>query len=373
MNPPITKLYITNCEIFAGTEHGLYLSTDGAKTWKRNQAIDPEFKITALQKYDYRYIAGTNAGGIYCSSDDALAWKKMDAFDSILCIAVNDSFILAGNTKGIQFCGTYDSVWTWVNYSFPQNGILSVATHDSIVFAGGYHSGIFRSSDYGKTWQQIDTSMFPASITTSIVISGDTVIASSAISGLYRSTDNGIHWDKLTGITADRFDALVKVNNIIVVSTLSQVYYSKDFGISWNKAISGLENKRINSLFTSGNELYAGTELYGIWHRSVSDILTPVVNKRTSQLISDVDGFDLKQINTSKAQTVIKFTLQKPAFINIRMYNMHGQQICVPVNNSFTAGFHSIRMGDARIAPGFYYVKMWIGKRMKTYKFLKAD
>ena len=359
--PVISCLYVTSCELFAGTEHGLFLSTDGCKTWTIADSIKASSKITALARNGDTFFAGTDSDGIYSSVDNGTTWRKTNAFDSILCITVNDSFTLAGNTRGIQRCRVDDSVWTWVNEEFPRYGILSIAAHDSMVFAGGYYSGAFRSTDYGKNWSPIDTISFPASITRSFAICGDTVFASLLLGGVYRSIDNGISWAKLTGLSSSGYGDLAIIDSTVVVSAYGNIYYTTNYGLTWRQARLGLEDKNVYSFFTAGNELYAGTEFDGVWHRSISDLLTPVIGGKTPRSLPQSTDFNIKFNGSTNFQGTIGFTLSKPMHVKIKVYDMRGREITSPVNDYFVAGAHIIKWNTRNIASGFYVAKMYAG------------
>jgi hypothetical protein len=361
----ITCLYVNNCELFAGTDHGLYLSSDGCGTWTKADSIKADLKIFGLIKKNSTIFAGTITGGIY-KSDGDYNWQKTNAFDSTLCVAVNDSFILAGNTRGIQRCRVDDSVWTWVNKTFPSYGIASIATHDSMAFASGYLSGAFRSTDYGKTWSAIDTTGFQAVLVTSFAIFGDTVLASMLTNGIYRSVDNGVSWTKLTGFVSMGYRNLTAIgDSIVTISTTSGVYYSLNFGSTWTLANTGLENKSIYSFFSSGNDLYAGTESNGVWYRTVSDLCQPVANRDILRTISQKNcNFKIKSSGSANIKLTIEFTLPEPAHVKIKLYDLHSREILSPVDNYFRAGTQCISLNNREITPGFYIAKMFAGTKV---------
>jgi len=370
--PAISCLYVTNCELLAGTEHGLFISTDGCKTWKRAGFITPDLKITALTRCNSTFFAGTEAGGIFSSIDNGETWRKTDAFDSTFCIAVNGSFILAGNTRGIQQCRVDDSVWTWVNQEFPGNGILSITAHDSIVFAGGHNTGAFRSIDYGKTWSVIDTTGFPASLITSFATCGDTVFASLRSKGVYRSTDNGMSWSKLEGLSCSNFGNLAIIKNTLIVSTYGNTYFTNDYGSTWQGAGLCLENKSVCSFFTAGSQLYAGTEFNGIWHCSVSDLLVPVIRGQRQRAIPQSTDFKIRFIGTKNIETTLEFTLSEPAQVRIDICDISGRVTVSAVNDYFNTGTNRIKWNTLDIAPGFYVAKMHAGTNLSVVNFVKT-
>lgn len=360
----ITCLYVTNCEVFAGTEKGLFFSTDGCKQWAKADSIKEDLKVVALAKSNYTFFAGTDAGGIYHSNDDGANWNKTNAFDSTLSIAVNDSFIIAGNTRGIQRCRVNDSVWTWVE--FPGNGIVSVATRDSIVFAGGSSSGAFRSTDYGRSWSCMNTINFPASITSSFVLCGETVFASLFLDGVYRSTDNGVSWARCNGLSSIDYDDLATIDSTVIVSTSEGIFYTTDYGSTWYPTSSDLKDKNINCFFTAGNALYAGTVSDSVWYKSSTNSFVPVVTQKTQLPLSQSIDCRVRFNSSAKFPATIAFTLPKYMKVQVSVCDMRGCEIISLVNDYFNAGIHNIQWNTSKITSGFYFVKIYAETNLLT-------
>lgn len=60
-------------------------------------------------------------------------------------------------------------------------------------FAGTYGSGVFRSTDNGATWIQINNGLYQHQIQTLLINSYSHIFAGTT-SGLFSSTDNGENW-----------------------------------------------------------------------------------------------------------------------------------------------------------------------------------
>jgi photosystem II stability/assembly factor-like uncharacterized protein len=222
--PGITSLYVTNCEVFAGTEHGFFKSTDGCKTWIEPVSIDSNLKITGIVRNNNAFLAGTDVGGIYCSDNDGTTWRKMNAFDSTLCMAVNDSFIIAGNTRGMQRCRIDDSVWTWVAADKIPCGIISIAAKDSVVIAGGDQTGVYRSNDFGREWKSVVNAGLPSSKITSLAVSGEMVFASLPSNGIYGIVNCGLSWTKITGSTSSIYHDIIAFDKTVLIATDALIF-----------------------------------------------------------------------------------------------------------------------------------------------------
>lgn len=371
MYQSVSCFHVRNGVFYAGTPHGLFLSEDEGKNWSRANSIESNRKISALVSTNNTIYAASETGGVYRSIDNGLTWHITNAFDTTYCLTVSDSFILAGNSQGIQRCRVNDSVWSWVDIDVPSYGILSVAAHDSIAFAGGYFSGAFRSTDYGKTWSTIDSSL-PASLTKSFAICGDTVFASLLLKGVYRSIDNGVHWTNVEGLSSwYYYGDLAEIDSIVAVVTDNGIYYTTNIDTTWTLANTGLENNGIFSLFAAENSLYAGTENSGVWYRSVSDLPAPTIDRKVRPKISNSTDFRLLFHGSSKVMATIEFSLEKPTKVNVKVYDMHGREVSSLLNSYFTAGKHSINWNTRNLTSGIYTVRMSTGTKMRVLNMIK--
>lgn len=124
-------------DLFAGTHHGIYLSTDNGTSWT---AVDNGLRDTVVNALvssavgNAAYIFAGTSGGLYVSTDNGAKWLAADA-------GLTDLF---GDTLAI-------------------NTILASRNSDGGVdlYAGtngGY--GLFLSTNMGASWSVVDSSAF---------------------------------------------------------------------------------------------------------------------------------------------------------------------------------------------------------------------
>jgi photosystem II stability/assembly factor-like uncharacterized protein len=367
--PVITSLYVTNCEVFAGTDRGLFKSTDGCKTWTRPGSIDSNLKVTGFVRNNNLFFAGTDAGGVYESDDDGITWRKMNAFDSIFCLAVTDSFIFAGNTRGMQKCRIDDSVWSWVAAEKIPYGIISICAEDSVVVAGGYQSGVYRSNNFGCDWMSVTSTGLPSAKITSVAISRETVFASIPSNGIYCVVNCGLNWARITDGASTIYGDVAVIDNSVLVATKEGIYNTDFFGTTWHSVNTGLESKIISTFFLSGNSLYAGSEHDGIWYRSVSDFNVPVIRPFDHQKVRKTDS-KLQFSNNLDHHSVINFIIPESMHVKVALYDISGHNLCTPVNGYFNEGVYSIPLSNDNIAYGSYIVKMNAGGSVLSARYI---
>ena len=186
---------------------GLYKSTDGGNTWKK-MGFDNSERISAIainpKNNQDMYVAVLGAlwsdsedRGIYKSTDGGATWEKTLYLDP----ATGASEVLLDPTNPDVL---YASMWKFRRSPW---GFES----------GGATSGLYKSTDAGKTWNKIHNGI-PSGDLGRIALAiapSDTSILYAAVetadqktNGLYKSTDAGASWEHLNndfGLTVRPF------------------------------------------------------------------------------------------------------------------------------------------------------------------------
>jgi hypothetical protein len=128
--------------------------------------------------------------------------------------------------------------WTEVTYS--------LAVGDSLLYAGTYAGGVFLSSDYGDSWNEIDGGMFPSDdsgftrkdIKALALIpegeAGINLFAGTDGHGVFRSIKADTNWMAINnGMTNLRVYALVVEDTNILAGTYGGTFFSTNNGTNW--------------------------------------------------------------------------------------------------------------------------------------------
>ncbi len=177
---------------------GLYKSNDGGQNWKKlplegserisNIIVHPTDKNTIYVGELGALWGDSETRGVFKSEDGGQTWNKLFYIDqktgcSDLIMDPNDPNIL------------YASMWEFRRTPWSFN-------------SGGTKSGLFKSTDGGKTWNELRNG-FPKGklgrIAVAVAPSNSKIIYSviesedSEQNGLYRSDDSGASWKRLNG------------------------------------------------------------------------------------------------------------------------------------------------------------------------------
>ncbi|MBI3005476.1 MAG: T9SS type A sorting domain-containing protein [Ignavibacteriales bacterium] len=175
---------------------------------------------------------------------------------------------LAFNSSGEIFAGLYDGVfrstdngdnWAQVNIRLtdPPVGTLAINSIGHI-FAGTWSAGVYRSTNNGESWDSINAGLTNRYVREVVISSSDHIFAGTS-SGVFRSTNNGDSWALLPGSPTGVARLAINAAGYLFLSRggpSPAVYLSTDNGGTWARIDSGLPSSSGVSSFafnSSGN------------------------------------------------------------------------------------------------------------------------
>lgn len=319
--------------LYAGTYSlGVLKSTDGGQSWTfaSYNLENPYIMLIATHPTDEKTLFVTTNGGIYVSTDGARTWKQMGKeffgesellkdishFHGIAFDPQNPKQIYIGGGgdqytpkgSGIIISSDGGETWRESNEGFVTDVHVSKIVVDkknsAVVYATtqgatnfqektGNGQGVFKSTDYGNTWKQMNNGLETGEINTvAIDPNNENVLyLGTDNDGLYKSIDGGNTWEKIVlnelpkeyGVGDIIIDP--QNSNTVYIGTVDYfrlfidrgmvgdhgVYVSYDGGKSWNSFNEGLNHEGIFSLEIDAEEriLYAGTRGGGVYWRKM--------------------------------------------------------------------------------------------------------
>jgi photosystem II stability/assembly factor-like uncharacterized protein len=258
--------------IATGKQGPIFQSTNGGLSWSENkEGLPPNDFLLYLVGSNGTEVFATdeNAFGYYWSNDTA-KWVETGYLWEPNSFAHKDTDLFEGlaDGEGMRRSTNNGLTWTFVNtgLNLPNQyyDVRALAVIDSFLFAGVDYSGVFRSSDNGDHWIQMDSTDDSLGITC-FLVSGENLFAAAGEDVLL-STDYGENWkDASDGLPNSGVNALAEIGSILFACTSGDgIYISSDNGSSWQSANSGLPNEYVNALCVIGDTLFAGT-IYGVF------------------------------------------------------------------------------------------------------------
>lgn len=180
----------------------------------------------------------------------------------VLLIALLPNFILAQK-------------YSWSHTGGPNGGIVGdmVINSNGEIYAGvygfmtptfefKYYSGLYKSTDNGNSWNEIETQFDPFEIYSLYINKAGHILVGTNYQGrIYRSTDNGVTWENNNnGYTTGECWAFGESNDSILFAGNGEgkVYRSTNYGDSW--IFSGNLMALVFAT-DSNNTVYCGTHL----------------------------------------------------------------------------------------------------------------
>lgn len=263
--------------VYVGTGGGFIKTIDGGKTWKRYSqgldrtdvaavAVDPsnpdvvyltlgEYDTIACNHADTDEKRKVDCGGVMKSTDGGETWKESlrgigDTLGWVLVIdQKNPSNVYA--SFGHKLFQSKDNGLTWKNI-FPGDHEDTIADvdvfsfivdpSDSNILYIGTRSGIYKSTDHGRTWEWNNQGLIDSDIFALKVSSADhnyVYAGTKCGTGMFRSTDGGASWNWINYKLGNQYimDIEVMPDNPeeIFITTNMGIYHSTNAGASWNQ------------------------------------------------------------------------------------------------------------------------------------------
>lgn len=234
------------------------------------------------------YSLARGPGGVYRSDDEGDSWIQTGLDDiSVLSLAVKSSGHIFAGTPGVVVfnkvshlnseSGIYRSTdngksWTQV-YSTGYGTYSIVVNSSGHLFAGIDGRGIIRSTDNGNTWERINTGLIDSRVYSLAVLSNDYVFAGTFHGFIFRSMDNGDNWTRIDSLASPVWDFTTDKTDHIFAGTDSGIFRSTDNGNNWiqtNESLTKLWSLSANSaghIFagTIGNGVFRSTDKGNNW------------------------------------------------------------------------------------------------------------
>lgn len=362
-----------NGDLFLGTSEGGYRSTNHGNLWT---AIIPPgtIEVQTLALDPPNMYAGTDHG-VFLSTDAGSSWGPINngfPDDLVLAVAVNSSrHVLAGTDLN----GLFRSTNFGVNWSQLTNGLTSLDMaalafiSPSTILAGTDGAGMFVSTNNGDSWTQSNTGLgdfLTRSIT--VGLSGHVFVGTNT-GGLFRSTNVGQSWAAVAGLSTMSVVSLCTSpgGDLYAGTSGEGVFRSINNGATWSAINSGLTNPFVYALAVdSARYIYAGTAGGGVFRTA-----QPVnVNQGAIRGLPASYALLQNYPNPFNPSTTIRYGLPHSSFVTLTVYSTLGQQVAQLVGEQQQAGYHDAVFRGEGLASGVYFYRLDAGSFTSVKKLL---
>lgn len=328
--------------LLAGTEgKGLFwFSANGL--WKPLSLPDSSTEVTALLVHDHYWFAGTRRSGIYRSDNNGLTWitSSSDLPNTVVTKLMSYDGVLLAGTYGYGMYVSTNNGQTWQVGGLTNEYIGDIGRGPSgHLMAGLLGKGVYQSTDNGLSWHPAGTGMNNPFVYAISYING--YLFAGTDGGIYRSTDNGSSWHLSSSSFYKVRCMTALVSGVIFAGTDGQgVLYSGDSGNTWSVINDGLPDLRIYAMAHNGaTRVYAGT-----CGSSVCQLSLTEAENTNNNFTGKVRTVSIQSVfpNPFNASATIRYFLAVPSRVEIKIFNMLGQEVVALFNGTQPRGNHTV-------------------------------
>jgi len=134
---------------------------------------------------------------------------------------------------------------------------------------------------------------------------------------------------------------------------------------SINEGTIGRTTRSVNK---KSDKVEVGSTAYGVWRRSIAEIMTGVGNN-PKQIPS---RFVLEQNypNPFNPTTTISFSLPSKSFVSLKVFDLIGRDVATIVSEEISAGSYSRQWNATNMPSGVYFYRLQTGSFNETKKLV---
>jgi photosystem II stability/assembly factor-like uncharacterized protein len=349
----------------------IQMSENGGQTWTRIGPLTHAFWGILGEGYQggITTIAGTSHGLncgdyelFYYGGVEVPTWTMIgqvvyppgteivtDSADNLL---FNDGYFLVSDDEGISWNSLPTTPTTPLSFAFSPSWVMYIADSTSL----------YRSSDYGTTWTEMEPKIRYLDITSILAQSDSNLYVTTQQKGIYHSTNDGATWSPLVGPWGDTVNCLAATpDGTLYEGTQSLgLFSSKLDGSSPVQEPLTLITNQINTIYVDKqNDVYVaamGSPLWKMQGAASSGVASTSVTGPPYNA----------QIVTGGTSSSLRIVCNADVELQIELYNTLGERIRDFGSQLYTPGLFNIPLNLNDLPSGAYFVRVASGGNPKV-------
>jgi photosystem II stability/assembly factor-like uncharacterized protein len=340
----------------------MYQTTNGGINWN----------LTAAQSF-----SGTSLFCTFPINKDTI----YSAFNGIGYYSGTSGWVGKSFDKGNSYPEHYSANYNFYSLNFINYFTGWVSAYEANDIGDRDISYIYKTTNAGVNWflQRRDSLTVNASQIFNIMFADQNTgyalgyRKSYGLTRFFKTTNGGTNWISTNYPHSKNF-AMFFINQNTgwigggSVYDSASIDYTTNGGLNWTHQLKN-SNIGVTKLFFINN--LTG---WGIAGYSSNIIKTTTGGTTFIQNISNEIPNECKLYqnfpNPFNSETIIKFAIKENGFVNLKIYDLRGKEICSPINEKLGAGIYSVSVNMNNLPSGIYFYRLTAGDKSFTKKFI---
>ncbi len=352
-------------QIFVGTLGGrIFITESGGAGWTQVSPGVVGNYVYSLTQHDQNTYAGTDEG-LFVSSDNGKTWNNLTNgkfSGTVYAVVINSNgSLIVGTNFGIYISHDKGNSWNFSSLSDVSVLFMTIDKNDRI-YAVTNNGEVWKSVD-GAIWYQCNLNRDDIQ---TIAVNNDEEIYVGVYGGVIHSSDGGINWMEHQFTNTYVYSLAFNSSQDIFAGTYNGIYVSRNKGQNWTFA--GLNGSSVLTLVLDDEQiLYAGVYQKGVFR---SDRSVTGVKKISTELPTSYYLYQ-NYPNPFNPTTKIKFSIPEKSQVSLSIYNFLGQEIAAILNETImSGGTYEIEFNGNNLSNGVYFYRFSAGKFSQTRKMV---
>lgn len=266
---------------------------------------------------------------------------------------VNDSNVYLASTNSVYKSVNRGQSFQVMSNDHSVTGFIKVSPQNNSIIFLRVNGGMKISTNSGAGFSNLAVPEF-----TDMAFGTDSEVFATSLSGVFKSTNYGISWNQISGLqNVNTIELDPDNDNIIYIGTNNGVYRSVTGGLTFNgSALNFGTDARVFKISKDPNSLdtlYVITNagIYKVWNLLVS-------NETVSTEIPSEYSLSQNYPNPFNPMTQIKVSIPFSSHVNLTIFDISGREVHTLQNGELVSGIYTFTWDASSQPSGIYFARL---------------